>query len=64
MEKHIVKIGLATLDKPMTKKQAIRYGRKHMPEYLKHANFDILIYTASQEINGWTGWRIGYGKVC
>ena len=58
------RVGLGTLDRPMTKEQAKRYGDRNMPRDLKAAGFETVIFTADPEINGWLGYRINYGKRC
>jgi hypothetical protein len=57
-----VKVGLSTLDKPMTKMQAFKYGEKHMPKDLKRAGFQTVIFTSDPVIHGGLWYRINYGK--
>lgn len=61
-EKRIVKIGLGQLDRHMTKEQALRYGKRHMPEDLKRAGFECIIFASDLEINGSLFYRINYTK--
>ena len=60
-EKLPVKLGLSTL-RPMTYSQALNYGLRNMPIELRRAGFQCIIYPASEDINGWTGYRINYAK--
>ena len=62
--KHIVKMGAGTLDKRLTTVQAVRYGIRAMPNELKKVGFEVVIYRATHDINGWNGLRINYGKKC
>ena len=57
-----VRQGLGTLDKTMTKAQALRYAKRNMPADLRRAGFKAHVFTADLEINGWDGYRITYGK--
>lgn len=51
-----------TLPMRMTKKQALRWGEKNMPGDLRRAGFETVIFTADPDINGWSGYRVNYGK--
>ena len=62
MKKHTVKFGLDTLLQKLTEKQAIRWGMRNMPGYLKKAGFTVILFKAEHDINGWDGLRIGYCK--
>ena len=57
-----VKIGAATLTKPMTQAQALRYGARNMPADLKRANFQTVIFVSDLNINGALFYRINYAK--
>lgn len=46
----------------MTKKQAKRWGDKNMPMDLRRAGFETVVFTADPDINGWSGYRVNYGK--
>lgn len=61
-EKRIVKIGIGQLDRRMTRDQAMRYGKRHMPADLKRAGFECTIFASDLEINGSLFYRINYGK--
>lgn len=60
--KYLVKHGLSTLDKQMTREQAQRYGLKNMPADLKRAGFECLVSLSDAEIHGGVWLRINYGK--
>jgi hypothetical protein len=57
-----VKVGLSTLDKPMTREQAQRYGERHMPTDLRRAGFECIVAKSDAEIHGGVWYRINYGK--
>lgn len=61
-EKLPVKMGLGTLDKPMTHAQALRYGERHMPLDLKRAGFKTVVFKSDSEIHGGLWYRINYTK--
>lgn len=63
-EKRIVKVGLGQLGKPMTKKQAYRYGEKNMPSDLRRAGFETFVFVSDEDINGGLWFRVNYGKKC
>jgi len=63
-EKLPVKVGCGTLDKPMTRAQAQRYGEKVMPTDLKRAGFECVIARTDIEIHGGEWFRINYGMKC
>jgi hypothetical protein len=60
--RYTVKIGLTTLDRRMTREQAMRYGESHMPQDLKRAGFDTVVCLTDPEIHGGTWLRINHGK--
>lgn len=60
-EKLPVKVGLGTLDKPMTRAQAQRHGDKHMPADLRRAGFECVVFRSDREIHGGDWFRINYG---
>jgi hypothetical protein len=62
MEKLPVKVGILTLDKPMTRKQAERYGNSQMPADLKRAGFQCFVARSDAEMHGGTWFRVNYGK--
>lgn len=61
--KLVTKLHNTTL-RPMTREQAERYGNRRMPAELKRAGFTCVVFRATQEINGWDGYRINYAKKC
>lgn len=61
-KRYPVKTGLTTLDRRMTREQAMRYGQRHMPQDLKRAGFDTVVCLTDPEIHGGTWLRINYGK--
>lgn len=61
-QKYLIKDGLSTLDKRMTRKQALRYAYKTQNAASKRAGFIPVLFTANEEINGWYGLRINYTK--
>ena len=61
-EKRLVKVGLSSLERPMTYNQAMRYGKNAMPNDLRKAGFKCVIFTSDPEINGGTFYRVNYGK--
>ena len=62
MKKYLVKIGLSSLEMPMTEKQALRYGKNAMPDDLKRAGFKVSIFKSDIETHGGLWLRINYGK--
>jgi len=62
--KRIIKIGAGTLEKRMTKAQALRYGERTMPSYLKISGFETAVFESDVETNGSVFLRISYGKAC
>lgn len=60
-EKLLVKSGLHTFDKPMTRKQAMRLGQRLMPADLKRAGFETIVCRSDAEMHGGTWFRINYG---
>ncbi|OGT87643.1 MAG: hypothetical protein A2286_13390 [Gammaproteobacteria bacterium RIFOXYA12_FULL_61_12] len=61
-EKRKVRVGLSSLDSPMTIAQAKRYGDKNMPQDLRRAGFGTTIFVSDPEINGAVFFRVNYGK--
>lgn len=61
-EMRVVKMGIGTLDKPMTQKQALNYGIKNMPMDLKRAGFACSVFVSDSNIHGGTWFRINYSK--
>lgn len=57
-----VKIGLSTLERPMTEKQALRYGKNAMPQDLKRAGFVASVFRSDPQIHGSEFFRINYSK--
>ncbi len=62
--KKLTKCGLTIFGKPMTLSQAKRWGDRNMPGELKRAGFQVSVYEATYDINGWDGYRINFGKKC
>lgn len=62
MEKLPVKVGILTLDKQMTRDQAMRYGKRYMPADLKRAGFECFVSKSDAEMHGGAWYRISYGK--
>lgn len=61
-QKLTVKIGISSLEMPMTRKQAERYGRNAMPADLKRAGFVCTVFKTDREIHGGEWFRINYSK--
>lgn len=61
-EKRIVKVGLHTIDRPMTRKQAQRYGERNMPADLRRAGFQCVVFASDREMHGGEWFRVNYGK--
>ena len=61
-EKLLVKVGLSSLETPMTYKQALRYGKNAMPADLKRAGFECTVFRSDRDIHGSDFFRINYGK--
>lgn len=61
-EKLPVKIGIGTLDKELTREQAIRYANKNIPSDLKRAGFKATVSKTDQELHGGVWYRINYMK--
>ena len=61
-EKLLVKSGLHTFEKPMTRAQALRLGERTMPRDLKAAGFETFIARSDAELHGGVWFRINYGK--
>lgn len=60
-EKLMVKVGLSTLDKEMTREQAKRWGDRHMPADLKRAGFETFVGKSDAEMHGGVWLRVSYG---
>lgn len=61
-EKLPVKAGLLTLDREMTRKQAMRWGERNMPVGLKRAGFETFVGKSDAEMHGGVWFRVNYGK--
>ena len=61
-KKLVVKIGISSLEMPMTETQALRYGKNAMPMDLRKAGFVCSVFHASQELHGTEHYRINYSK--
>jgi hypothetical protein len=61
-EKLLVKVGISSLETPMTYEQALRYGKNAMPEDLKRAGFTCSIFRSDPAINGSNFYTVNYGK--
>ena len=57
-----VKAGLSTLDKPMTREQAKRWGDRNMPADLKRAGFETFVGKSDPEMHGGVWYRVSYSK--
>jgi len=57
-----VKVGLQTLDKRMTREEAMRYGLRRMPADLIRAGFTCVVARSDAEMHGGDWFRINYGK--
>jgi len=57
-----VKVGLSTLEKPMTLAQAKRYGNNAMPNDLKRAGFKCSVFQSDPQLHGSLFYRINYSK--
>lgn len=62
-ERLMVKIGLGTLPRLMTREEAYRYGDTHMPNDLRRAGFETIIARSDAELHGGVWFRINYGKI-
>lgn len=56
-----VKVGILTLEKPMTREQAMRYGKRNMPSDLKRAGFECFVGKSDAEMHGGVWYRVNYG---
>jgi hypothetical protein len=61
MDKLTVKVGCGTLDQPMTRKGAMRWGIKNMPADLKRVGFECFVSKSDAEMHGGVWYRISYG---
>jgi hypothetical protein len=61
-EKLLVKCGLHTFDRPMTRAGAMRLGVRNMPADLKRADFKVFVGRTCVALHGGVWWRISYGK--
>jgi hypothetical protein len=57
-----VKMGLSTLPRRMTRKQAMRYALAHIPRDLQRAGFVASIFRSSLDIHDGEFFRINYSK--
>ena len=57
-----VKVGLSTLERPLTCAQARRYGDRHMPGDLRRAGFKTCVFESDVVIHGAHFLRVSYGK--
>lgn len=57
-----VKVGLSTLEKPMTREQARRYGERNMPADLRRAGFKTTVAKSDTDLHGGEWYRVNYGK--
>ena len=57
-----VKVGLGTLEQPMTPEQARRFGDRNMPADLRRAGFKTCLFESDVEIHGSHFLRVSYGK--
>lgn len=48
----------------LSRKQAQRYGEKHMPRDLKRVGFKAYVFEADPQLHGARYFRITYGKEC
>lgn len=55
-----VKIGLWTSDKPMTRAQAERLGKRSMSADLKRAGFVVTVGRSDPEMHGGDWFRVNY----
>jgi hypothetical protein len=61
-EKLPVKVGCITLDKPMTREQAKRWGDRHMAKDAKRAGFLTVVCKSDAEMHGGVWFRINWGR--
>lgn len=54
--------GRQALDKPMTAKQARRWGRLNMPGDLKRSGFEVVVFRSDPEIHFGDYFRVSFGK--
>ena len=59
-QKRTVKVGISSLEIPMTYKQALRYGKNAMPADLKRAGFVCEVGRSDRELHGGEWYRIDY----
>lgn len=57
-----IKVGLGTLSRRMTVKQARRWGNRNMPKRLKDVGFQTCVFVSDPEIHGSHFIRVSYGK--
>lgn len=57
-----VKSGCGTLDKLMTREQALRWGKRTMPADLKRAGFICTVSKTDAEMHGGVWLRVSYMK--
>jgi|GEM_PF-4642312 hypothetical protein len=61
-EQREVRVGLGTLERPMTRAQAERYGAANMPADLRRAGFETVVFASDPQIHGARFQRVNYGK--
>ena len=61
-DRFIVKVGLTTLDRPMTRSQAKRWGDRHMAKDAKRAGFLTVVTKSDAEMHGGVWFRVNYGR--
>jgi len=57
-----VKVGLDVLDRPMTYKQALRWGKANIPRDLAAAGFTTQVFRSDAQLHGSEFYRVSYGK--
>lgn len=63
VERLTVKVGIGEcVGRKMTRDEAKRYGRRHMPKDLKASGFEVFVFQSDPEIHGSSYLRINYGK--
>lgn len=59
-----VKSECGQLSPPMTRAQARRRGNANMPQDLRRAGFETVIFESDPQIHGGHYFRINYGMKC
>lgn len=57
-----VRVGIGSLEAPMTREQARRWGERNMPPDLKAAGFGVEVFRSDREINDSDFFRVSFGK--